>query len=93
MAENKKHLNIKVFGKVQGVGFRFNTRNVADKLDLTGFVRNEPDGSVYIEVEGGEELLGKFVSWCENGPEFAKVKRIETNEEDLKDFNSFEVKY
>lgn len=88
-----KHLNIKIFGKVQGVGFRFNTKKRANDLDLNGFVSNESDGSVYIEVEGDEESLEKFTEWCNQGPTFAKVKRIEKEEGEIKDFKEFKVAY
>lgn len=88
-----KHLNIKIFGRVQGVGFRFNTKKKASDLGLKGFVKNENDGSVYIEAEGDEELLGKFVSWCEKGPSFAKVKRIEKEEGELQNFKDFKIVY
>lgn len=44
-------------GQVQGVGFRYNTRQVAERFDLTGWVRNEPDGTVRLEIQGdGPEL-------------------------------------
>lgn len=88
-----KHLNIKIFGRVQGVGFRFNTRKRANDLDLRGFVRNESDGSVYVEVEGDAKSLEKFTEWCKQGPTFARVKRIEKNKGDIKDFDDFKIKY
>ncbi|WP_431293764.1 acylphosphatase [Pedobacter sp. P26] len=53
-----KHLNIKVTGKVQGVGFRETTKIIANQMMVNGFVRNEKDGSVYIEAEG-EEIFWK----------------------------------
>ena len=45
-------------GRVQGVGFRATTRELARGLPLTGFVRNEPDGSVRLEVQGDEAAIG-----------------------------------
>ena len=53
-----KHLSIRVTGKVQGVFFRASTREEAQRLGLCGWVRNEADGSVRIEAEGDEPLLG-----------------------------------
>jgi len=47
-------------GNVQGVGFRYTTRNVAAGYDIAGWVRNEPDGSVLCEVEGDEPELQRF---------------------------------
>lgn len=60
----KKHFNIVIFGRVQGIFFRATAKEQADKLNITGFARNEEDGSVYIEVEGAEEKLDKFLGWC-----------------------------
>ncbi|MFH1749918.1 MAG: acylphosphatase, partial [bacterium] len=68
-----KHLNIKISGKVQGVFYRVATKNKARDLDLTGFVRNEPDDSVYIEVEGEEENLNQFIDFCKSGSDHAEV--------------------
>jgi len=48
----KKHVNITVKGRVQGVGFRYSAMEAAEELGIKGFVRNMPDGSVYIEAEG-----------------------------------------
>ena len=84
-----RHLKIKVFGSVQGVGFRYLTKNRADNLGLKGFIRNEKDGSVYIEIEGGEGSLEKFVEWCRQGPEFSKVKKIETGGGKPEGFSDF----
>ncbi|HTL81775.1 MAG TPA: acylphosphatase [Bacteroidia bacterium] len=71
-----KRLRIIVKGKVQGVYFRATTETVATTLELTGFVRNERDGSVYIEAQGNEEPLARFVEWCKRGPERAKVEEL-----------------
>ncbi len=50
------------FGRVQGVGFRWRARMAADELGLTGWVRNEWDGSVVMEVQGPERLIGKMLA-------------------------------
>ena len=68
---------LKVFGKVQGVGFRYYTHKKANELDLKGFVRNKPDGSVYVEAEGDDEKLQEFINWCEEGPAWARVTKVE----------------
>jgi acylphosphatase len=57
----KKRFSIRVNGRVQGVFFRASTKEVADQLGVRGFVRNEPDGKVYIEAEADEEALKRFV--------------------------------
>jgi len=87
-----KHLNIKVFGRVQGVFFRDSVGRKAEEWGIRGFVRNESDGSVYIEAEGPEEALEKLVNWCWEGPEFAKVTRVEIEEGDIKEFENFQVR-
>lgn len=86
-----KHLNIKVYGLVQGIFFRATAKEQADKLRLTGFAKNQPDGSVYIEVEGEKSKLDEFVKWCHKGPSMAQVEKVETTEKPLKNFSQFEV--
>jgi len=86
-----KHLNIKIYGLVQGVFFRANAKKQADKLNITGFARNEPDGSVYIEAEGEEHNLNKFLKWCNIGPSMANVEKVEASEDNLKNFKEFEM--
>ena len=87
----KKHLDIKVTGKVQGVFYRASTKAVADQLGIKGFVKNEEDGSVYIEAEGDEPILELFLEWCNEGPERAQVEQVESNEGELKNYRNFEV--
>lgn len=88
-----KHLNIKVTGRVQGVFFRASTQSEAQALGIKGFVRNEFDGSVYIEAEGIEEQLDKFVHWCRHGPSYAAVKDLKVMEGDMQHYTEFLVRY
>jgi acylphosphatase len=69
-----KAVIIQVFGRVQGVGFRFYTEQKAKELNIAGFVQNKGDGSVYIEAEGNADDLDAFVDWCKTGPRWAKVR-------------------
>jgi len=71
-----KQLSITVSGKVQGVYFRAHAQSQAQKLGLHGFARNEPDGSVYIEVAGEEKALEAFVAWCHQGSPEAVVEQV-----------------
>ena len=87
-----KHLNIKVIGKVQGVFFRASTKAVADQMGIKGLVRNEKDGSVYIEAEGSTTFLEMFVDWCKEGPDKSVVENVEVSEGELKNYSNFEVK-
>lgn len=87
-----QHYDIKIFGKVQGIGFRFMAMEAAYKYHVRGFVQNLKDGSVYLEVEGKEEDLKRFLEWCNTGALGAKVERIEATEGHLKNFVSFDIK-
>lgn len=86
-----KCFQINVFGKVQGVWYRASTKRKADELGLKGTVQNKSDGSVYIEVEGEEALVQQLIEWCKEGPEFAKVTKVEAIEIPAFDFSSFEI--
>lgn len=86
-----KHLNIIIFGRVQGVFFRHFSKVEAQKLEIKGLVKNLPDGSLYLEAEGEEKNLEKFTKWCRKGPSFAKVEQIKVSETPPKNFNKFEI--
>ncbi|MBC7863562.1 MAG: acylphosphatase [Bacteroidia bacterium] len=87
-----RHYNITVKGRVQGVAFRFNAQAEASKLDLTGYVKNLADGDVYIEAEGDEEKINKFINWCYVGPRLAQVQEVIAEESETKGFQTFELK-
>ena len=72
----KECLHIIVKGRVQGVYFRAYTQKQAIKLNIAGFVRNLPDGSVEIVASGHPEDLKKLVAWCRKGPMLAKVSEV-----------------
>lgn len=73
-----KHYSIKVFGQVQGVYFRVHAKQAADILGVSGWVQNQPDGSVKIEAEGEENALKSFLKWCEEASKEAKVDKVES---------------
>jgi acylphosphatase len=54
------------------VGFRYYTHRKATELNITGFVQNRPDGSIYVEAEGEKENHDKFIQWCYEGPGWAE---------------------
>lgn len=88
-----EHFNIRISGKVQGVFFRASTQQRARELGITGWVKNEKDGTVYIEAEGEPEQLEALTKWCSSGPERAEVEDVKVEREDkLKGFDGFEVK-
>jgi acylphosphatase len=87
----KKHLDITVKGKVQGVFYRASTKAVADQLGVRGTARNSDNGDVQIEAEAGESILKMFLDWCREGPEHAEVTSVESHEGELKNYRNFEV--
>ncbi|WP_026897771.1 acylphosphatase [Daejeonella oryzae] len=86
-----KHLNIRIFGKVQGVFYRATSKIVADQLGVKGFVKNEPDGSVYMEAEADDFEMELFLEFCNKGSDKAIVDKIETSEAPVKNYRNFEV--
>lgn len=56
-----RKVKMNVQGRVQGVGFRYMTKMVADQLGVTGTVKNEDDGSVTIEAIGNDDIIQKFI--------------------------------
>ena len=70
-----------IAGHVQGVFFRQSTKNMARNIGLSGWVRNRSDGTVEIVAEGAVEDVDRLVEWCEQGPETARVDRIERTDE------------
>ncbi len=67
---------ITIKGRVQGVGFRQFVKQKAYDCDIKGWVKNMPDGSVYIEAEGPIETLNSFVAWCRKGPGISFVDSL-----------------
>jgi acylphosphatase len=69
-----------VHGRVQGVGFRFFVERVANQLGLVGSVRNCPDSTVEILVEGDAGRMAEFVKQVEQGPRLARVQRVDVTD-------------
>lgn len=87
-----KHIELKIRGKVQGVWFRKSTQLKARELGLKGFVRNETDGSVYVQAEGPSDQVDRFLSWCREGPPMARVEKVDWKEGEPAGFQNFEIK-
>ena len=86
-----KRIVIHVSGKVQGVYYRASTKAMADQLGIHGFVRNENDGTVYVEAEGSDQPLSQFVAWCKEGPAHANVLKCEVREIKPNGTNGFQI--
>ncbi|MCC6385201.1 MAG: acylphosphatase [Bacteroidia bacterium] len=88
-----KCVRIFVYGKVQGVYFRKSAKDKALEIGIRGNVRNCADGSVMIEACGSENDVERFLNWCKNGPERARVERTEVHLISVKNFSSFAIIY
>ena len=75
--ETNQRIEAVVSGTVQGVSFRYYTQRKAMELGLTGWVRNEPDGTVRLVAEGVKEALEKLLTFVRQGPTYAKVEKCE----------------
>jgi acylphosphatase len=87
-----KHYDITIKGRVQGVGYRYSVLNIAKETGVSGFVKNLPDGTVYIEVEGLINQIDEFIKWCVNNPGRALIKEIIKEEHTVRNYNSFEIR-
>ncbi len=87
-----KSNSIKVFGKVQGVGFRFYTHKKANELGVKGFVRNLRDGSVYVEAEAAPDIMDEFIGWLHQGPQWARVDEVFVQDVPEVGFERFEIR-
>jgi acylphosphatase len=72
-----KHLLIS--GRVQGVGFRYTALHEAQRLGVTGWVMNEPDGSVRLVAQGPESAVAALEAWCREGPSGAVVQKVQVS--------------
>lgn len=88
-------LKANVYGTVQGVGFRFTTKQLAEQLGVNGIVRNESDGSVYTEAVGDEDKLEEFIIGLAKGPSPSSVvdKVVVEYDDSITDYNGFGERY
>ncbi|MDD1610221.1 MAG: acylphosphatase [Methylococcaceae bacterium] len=75
-----RRVKILVAGRVQGVYFRYFTKNKADELGVMGSVKNLDSGHVEIIAEADDATLEKFIHWCHKGPITARVDSVEISE-------------
>ena len=77
MSQSTQRLHAIVYGIVQGVNFRYYTTLRAQALDLTGWVRNRPDGTVEVSAEGSRAALEQLLAFLREGPGPAHVDRVD----------------
>lgn len=88
-----KTIRMKVKGRVQGVGFRYMTKIVADQIGVFGIVQNETDGSVYIEANGDSDKIDLFIAKIKQSPTpSGRVENLQLEEDaSIKIRNKFSV--
>ena len=90
----KIRAHVFVSGRVQGVFFRDETRRLATKHNVTGWIRNTYDGRVETVFEGEKEDVERLVDFCGKGPPYAKVTKIEVTEETfVGEFSDFRIRH
>ena len=85
-----KCIRVRISGRVQGVWFRGWTQQMAESLELDGWVRNRRDGTVEALFSGEADLVDQMVAMCRQGPTHARVERVDTLNEDGYDGIGFE---
>ena len=90
----QKLIRVHVFisGKVQGVGYRYFTTKQASQLNISGWVRNLPDGRVEAIFEGEGEVVEKMIKWCHKGSPSAVVEDVSVEYFELEGLQGFEVR-
>jgi len=83
--------DIVVTGHVQGVFYRAAMREQADRLEVTGWVRNEPDGTVSAHLEGSRQAIAELLEWCAEGSPAAQVDEVRTKSAEVRGDDSFEA--
>ncbi len=90
----KVRAHVYVSGMVQGVFFRWHTREEAERLGVKGWVRNLPDGRVEAVFEGEKEAVKAIIEFCKRGPPAARVENVEVRWEPYKgEFKDFKIRY
>jgi acylphosphatase len=81
-----------ISGRVQGVGYRYFTKNEAKRRGANGWVRNLPDGRVEAIFEGSRTVVDEMIRWCHAGPTAAVVKDVAVEYERLEGLQGFETR-
>ena len=89
-----RRVRLVIRGLVQGVSYRANAAHEGRRLGVTGWVRNQPDGSVLLEAQGDADRIESLIDWCKQGPSLAEVERVETSDVPLeRDERGFAIRH
>ena len=80
---------LQIQGSVQGVSFRYSAKEQANRLGITGWIRNEEDGTVTLEAYGAPKNCVQFLAWCNTGPETARVETVDVSKIPHQIYNQF----
>lgn len=85
-------MRVIVSGSVQGVGYRYTARMIADEVGVTGWIRNRRDGTVEAEVEGGSDRVDEMLAWMAEGPPGSRVESATVTDAAPRGDRGFEVR-
>jgi len=89
-----KAVKIRIHGRVQGVGFRYSAVQAAVKAGVSGWVRNEWDGTVLVYCEGNTQSVDMFIGWCQKGPSLSRIVSLDITEVEYQGlFSGFKIDY
>ena len=92
MSTTRAHVIVR--GMVQGVYFRAHTRDAAKSRNVTGWVKNRPDGAVEAILEGTEQDVKKVIDWCHKGPPWSRVTDVQVDWRDYTgEFSDFSINW
>ena len=90
----KARARVIVEGRVQGVFFRYHTQEMADRIGVTGWVKNRRDGRVEAVFEGDKDKVDRILEWCHRGPSEARVTKVNLTWEDYTgEYEDFSINY
>ncbi len=85
--------HVRLFGRVQGVGFRYSAAEVARRQQLSGWVRNLDSGALEVVIQGPRTQVDDMLRWCNGGPPGAYVREMRVGwDEPFEQFSTFEIR-
>ena len=85
--------HLRISGIVQGVFFRVRTKEKAQELGLSGWVKNMPAGQVEAVIQGEKRIVENMIQWCRNGPPSARVTNVEIKWPPPTELTGFQIRY
>ncbi len=85
-------VDVRIVGRVQGVSFRWICQQEAERREVRGWIRNEPDESVAAHFEGDRDAVDELVAWCRSGPPGARVEDLDVDHVELAHARKFEIR-